>query len=120
MLQPGMCSASLSDSRTWVGPPGALATHSASRPSPSGGMLGPPMPTCGLLMKEIGQVRKPVGVGAGVRVDVGDDLAGGRLESGVAGVCEAAVLGVDQPEAVVVDAISALLSVEPSLTTITS
>ena len=29
MLQPGMCSASRSESRTWIGPPGAFATHSA-------------------------------------------------------------------------------------------
>jgi hypothetical protein len=42
MLQPGMCSASRSESRTWMGPPGALATHSAIGPSPGGGMLGPP------------------------------------------------------------------------------
>ena len=63
MLQPGMCSASLSDSRTWLGPPGAWATHSASRPSPAGGMLGPPMPTCGLLMKEMARCDSQWGSG---------------------------------------------------------
>ena len=33
MLQPGMCSAISSESSTWIGPPGALATHSAISPS---------------------------------------------------------------------------------------
>ena len=44
MLQPGMCSATSSESSTWIGPPGALATHSATGPSPGGGMFGPPTP----------------------------------------------------------------------------
>ena len=37
---------------------------------------------------------------AGVRVDVGDDLAGGGLQARVAGARQAAVLGADQAEAV--------------------
>ena len=44
MLQPGMCSATLSERRTWTGPPGALATQSAIGPSPAGAMFGPPTP----------------------------------------------------------------------------
>ena len=44
MLQPGMCSASVSETSTWTGPPGACATHSATAPSPAGGMFGPPTP----------------------------------------------------------------------------
>jgi hypothetical protein len=45
MLHPGTCSASVSLTSTWIGPPGALATHSATAPSPGGGMLGPPIAT---------------------------------------------------------------------------
>src|SRR3990172_4375979 len=45
MLQPGICSASRSETRTCTGPPGALATHSAIGPSPGGRRLGPPTPT---------------------------------------------------------------------------
>src|SRR5438067_1674916 len=43
MLQPGMCSASLSETRTWIGPPGALATQAAIAPSSAGGRFGPPV-----------------------------------------------------------------------------
>ena len=46
-------------------------------------------------------MREPVRVGTGVGVEVGDDLACGCLEPGVAGVCETAVLRVDEAEAVI-------------------
>src|SRR4030065_364577 len=45
MLQPGICSASRSETRTVPGPAAALATHSAIGPSPGGRRLGPPTPT---------------------------------------------------------------------------
>ena len=43
MLQPGMCSASESETRTCTGPPGAFATQAAIASSPAGGRLGPPI-----------------------------------------------------------------------------
>jgi hypothetical protein len=46
------------------------------------------------------EVVEPVGVGAGVVVGVGDDVAGGGLPGGVAGVGEAAVLGADEADVV--------------------
>src|SRR5439155_1170538 len=44
ILQPGICSASTSESRTCVGPPGALATQPATFPAPAGAILAPPRP----------------------------------------------------------------------------
>ena len=78
MLHPGMCSASRSDSRTCIGPPGALATHSATDPSPGGGMFGPPIAGMRRSSEGVREVRQPVRVGIRVVVDVGDDVAGGR------------------------------------------
>ncbi len=63
MLQPGMCSAISSESSTWIGPPGALATHSAVAPSSSGGMLGPPMPACELFMNAVARWHSQCGSG---------------------------------------------------------
>ena len=100
MLQPGMCSAISSESSTWIGPPGAFATHSATSPSLGGGMFGPPMPACELFRNAGREVGEPVRVGTRVGVDVGDDLAGGRVQPLVARVGEALVLGADQAEAV--------------------
>ena len=63
MLQPGMCSASRSETSTWIGPPGALATQSATAPSSGGGMLGPPTPTCVVLTKVAARWRSQCGSG---------------------------------------------------------
>ena len=43
MLQPGMCSASVSDTRTWIGPPGACADACETGGSSGGVTLGPPI-----------------------------------------------------------------------------
>ena len=51
MLQPGTCSASVSEISTCTGPPGALATQSAIGPSPGGAIFGPPTPTQSPVMK---------------------------------------------------------------------
>ena len=51
MLHPGTCSASRSDTNTWVGPPGALATHSAIQLEFGGNTLGPPTAANGPLAK---------------------------------------------------------------------
>ena len=44
MLQPGMCSASQSETSTWAGPPGELAMQFAVSPSSGTGIFGPPTP----------------------------------------------------------------------------
>ncbi len=98
MLQPGMCSATSSESSTWIGPPGALRDALSTRPASSGTRLGPPMPAWSVEPKACAEVAQPVAVGPGVVVDVGDDLARGRLEPGVPGAREPAVLGPDQAD----------------------
>jgi hypothetical protein len=50
MLQPGTCSATSSERSTWIGFPGALSTHSATRPSPGGATFGPPIAAWSLAM----------------------------------------------------------------------
>src|SRR5207253_9867432 len=42
MLQPGMCSAASSSSKTCVGAPGETATHDATKESSGGEKFGPP------------------------------------------------------------------------------
>ena len=120
MLQPGMCSASRSESRTWIGPPGALATHCATGPSSGGGMFGPPMPTWSESLERGDEVGEPVRIGTGVVVDVGDDLAGRPLEPEVAGGASPRFSVGSGGRPRTRSAIAAVPSVEPSSTTITS
>ena len=51
MLQPRMCSASRSETSTWIGPPGAFAMQSARKPS-AGGTFGPPIAAWGADARE--------------------------------------------------------------------
>ena len=51
--------------------------------------------------QRVHQVGEPVRVGAGVVVDVGDDLVAGEPQAGVAGAAEAEVLRADQADAAV-------------------
>ncbi len=44
MLQPGMCSATVSVSSTWLGPPGAAATQAWIQLAAGGEIFGPPTP----------------------------------------------------------------------------
>ena len=49
MLHPGMCSATTSVSNTWLGPPGAAATHACTQLAAGGETFGPPTPAYGPL-----------------------------------------------------------------------
>ena len=44
MLQPGMCSATVSVRSTWLGPPGAAATQAWTQFRAGGETFGPPTP----------------------------------------------------------------------------
>src|SRR2546422_3475043 len=77
--------------------------HAVRRPSVLGGGDVRPAHAGPVLAPEgVGQVVQPVGVGAGVVVCVGHDLAGGRGGAGVARVAQAAVLGADDAVAMLV------------------
>ena len=110
-----------SESRTWIGPPGALATHSATGPSPGGGMFGPPTPTC---------AGRREGVQPGTSASAGRGRRRRRCRrrsrrSRPRSPMLRARLSprfsvADEPEAVLARRSSPSSSVEPSLTTITS
>ena len=72
-----------------MGPPGALATQSATGPSPGGAMFGPPTPTYSAAHERRGEVGQPVRVGTSVVVDVGDDRAARGLQACIACGCSA-------------------------------
>ena len=89
MLQPGMCSASWSESRTWVGPPGAFATRSRPGRRPAGARFGPA--DAGVVAGARRHARGSAasrGSGQASSSSEGDDLARGRLEPGVARAAE--------------------------------
>ena len=119
MLQPGMCSASVSEMSTWIGPPGAFATQAAIAPSSAGGRFGPPTAACSGRAECLDEEAKPIRIWAGVIVQIGDDLAASSREPGVARGTESLVFGADQRTSNS-DAIAAVSSVEPSSTTIVS
>ena len=89
--QPGMCSASLSDSSTWTGPPGAFATQSAIHPSPSGPMFQPPSPTCVVPVEFSREVRQPMRIGTRIAVGVSDDRPGRRLQTSVSRLTQSVI-----------------------------
>ncbi len=98
MLHPGMCSATSSESRTCVGPPGAWATALSMMPASSRDEVGAADPGVVGGLEGVREETEPVAVGPGVVVGEGDDLARRRLDPGVPGGGEAAVLGPDQAD----------------------
>ena len=89
MLQPGMCSATSSESSTWVGPPGACATRSRRVPASSGSEVRAADAGVVGAAEGMREVARASAVGPGVVVGEGDDLARRRLEPGVASALRA-------------------------------
>ena len=119
MLQPGMCSATVSESSTWLGPPGACETHCADSPSSGGADVGATDGGVLRALEGVRQIAQPERIGIGVVVDVGEDLALRLAHAQVAGVAQAPVLALDQPHRELARD-RGVASVEPSSTTITS
>ena len=98
ILQPGMCSASVSESRTWIGPPGEFATHLA---------IELVVRTRGwdrrLLRTSAGEgqceIAKPARVRPCIVVEVGDDFLRLPIEPGVSSTRQAVVLGSNDTHA---------------------
>ena len=99
MLQPGMCSATSSESSTWIGPPGALATHSATDRRRPGRDVGAADPGVRAALQESDrEVREPVRVGVARRRRCRRRSRRSRRAARRCGRSRALVLGADQAE----------------------
>ena len=96
MLQPGMCSAILSETRTWIGPPGPLAIACESGRRRRRRDVRPPDTGVIFVEERRHEVAEPMSVRNGVVVEKRDDVAARRVDPGVPRRAEPLILGADQ------------------------